>query len=691
MTTLPSTSPSMKKPASMLLHKITLEDFGAYRGKQSLDLTPKRHKPIILIGGLNGCGKTTLLDAIQLVLYGARARCSGRGSKAYDTYLRESINRQADPTQGSAITLEFTVTVDGQEHHYRVIRSWHTSGKSLKEFLNVFVDEEYGEKAKSGREAKPEGKYSRLLSEGWADHVEDLLPLEIASLSFFDGEKIESLADPDRAASVIQSAVHSLLGVSTVQQLRTDLAALQRRQKLSDEEQHLMDNIHAQESERDRVQQELADARQEQAGRRTELSKAQRALETLERAFQKEGGNLYERRLELEAEHKQVTEQLAELRGALAQVAAGPLPLLMLTDQLKDVRKQAKREETAAEANQVLDVLNERDAWILEQLPAAAKKDLLKALKADRAQRAKATKLKVDYQLPHDALAQLQVLDEVLVRDKARAAELGAQTAEVSERLDQLDRQLAGVPSQSKVEALQVARTDQLQVVAAAESTCERGEEQITDLKRRREYVTGQLERAHNEFVRTKVKAEEVERIIKYSERARQTLERFSEALLQRHISRLEFAVLQSFKDLMRKQGLVHGLRIDTDKFTLTLTEADGEIIDPGRLSAGERQLLAVSLLWGLMKVAGSRLPNVIDTPLGRLDSRHREHLVDRYFPNASEQVLLLSTDEEIDEYLLGRLKKSVARTYTLVHDDTKFTTSVVEGYWWGSGAQHVA
>ncbi|MEU3783429.1 DNA sulfur modification protein DndD [Streptomyces sp900129855] len=675
----------------MLLRKITLEEFGAYRGKQSLDLTPKKNKPIVLIGGLNGCGKTTLLDAIQLVLYGARARCSGRGNKAYETYLRESINRQADSTQGAAITLEFTVTVDGQEHYYRVIRSWRTSGKSLKEFLTVFVDEEYGEKAGSGRKVQPEGKFNQLLSEGWADHVEDLLPLEIASLSFFDGEKIESLADPDRAASVIQSAIHSLLGVSTVQQLRTDLAALQRRQKLSDEEQHLMDNIRAQESERDKVQEQLADARQMQASRRTALGKAQRALETLERAFEKEGGNLYERRLELEAEHKQVTEHLAELHSALTQVAAGPLPLLMLTDQLKEVRKQAKREETAAEANQVLDVLNERDAWILDQLPAEARKNLLKTLEADRAKRAKATNLKVDYKLPHDALAQLQVLDEVLVRDKARAAELVTQSAEVSEHRDQLDRQLAGVPSQSKVEALQVARTEQLQVVADAESACERGEAQIAELKRRREHVTGQLERAHNEFVRTKVKAEEVERIIKYSEKARQTLERFSEALLQRHISRLEVAMLQSFKDLMRKQGLVHDLRIDTDKFTLTLTDANGEPIDPGRLSAGERQLLAVSLLWGLMKVAGSRLPNVIDTPLGRLDSRHREHLVDRYFPNASEQVLLLSTDEEIDEYLLGRLKKSVAHTYTLVHDDTEFTTSVVEGYWWGSGAQHVA
>lgn len=266
-----------------------------------------------------------------------------------------------------------------------------------------------------------------------------------------------------------------------------------------------------------------------------------------------------------------------------------------------------------------------------------------------------------------------------------------ALTTSAAEEVDQLDRQLAGVPEQSKVEALQEAREEQLQEVSRIQAGIARTEEQITELKRRREYVTAALDRAHNNFVRTKVKAEEVERIIRYSEKARATLERFGEVLLQRHISSLEVAVLQSFKDLMRKQGLVQDLRIDTDKFTLSLSDSTGEPVDPGRLSAGERQILAVSLLWGLMKVAGNRLPSVIDTPLGRLDSRHREHLVDRYFPYASDQVLLLSTDEEIDEYLLGRLQKSVAHTYTLVHDDTNFTTTAVEGYWWNAGVSHVA
>ncbi|MEV7680639.1 DNA sulfur modification protein DndD [Streptomyces sp. NPDC088341] len=674
----------------MLLRKITLEEFGAYRGKQSLDLTVKKSKPIILIGGLNGCGKTTLLDAIQLALYGPRARCSGRGNKAYETYLRESINRQHDPSRGSSVTLEFTITVDGKEHYYKVIRSWHASGKSLKEFLNVFVDEDYDTKAKV-RRAEPDAKFSRLLSEGWADHIEDLLPLEVASLSFFDGEKIESLADPERAASVIQSAVHSLLGVSTVQQLRTDLLALQRRQKLSDEERHLMDSIHAQERERNSVQEALETASQDLAQRRTKLGEATRTLESLEREFEKEGGGLFERRVELEQEKKQATERLADLRSSLIQVAAGPLPLLMLGPQLEDVRKQAKREQSAAEAGQVLNVLVERDRWLLDLLPEDSKSEVIKKLEEDRAKRSKSITLKVDLGLPHDALPQLSVLDAVLVRDRNRATELLSSAAAVAEEVDQLDRQLAGVPEQSKVEAIQVAREEQLQEFSRIQAGITHAEEQVTELKRRREYVTAALERAHNNFVKTKVKAEEVERIIRYSEKARSTLERFGDVLLQRHISRLEVAVLQSFKELMRKQGLVQDLRIDTDRFMLTLSDSDGDPIDPGRLSAGERQILAVSLLWGLMKVAGNRLPSVIDTPLGRLDSRHREHLVDRYFPHASNQVLLLSTDEEIDEHLLGRLKRSVAHAYTLVHDDSNFTTSVVEGYWWNAGAQNVA
>lgn len=663
----------------MLLHNIALHDFGAYRGKQSLDLTVKPGRPIVLIGGLNGCGKTTLLDAIQLVLYGHRARCSGRGNRSYDSYLRESINRKANAADGAEIALEFSVVVDDQERHYRVVRSWHTSGKQLKEFLNVIVD----------------GQFDRILSDGWADHVEDILPLEVASLFFFDGEKIESLADPERAANVIESAVHSLLGVSTVEQLRTDLVALVRRQRLSSEDQAILDQIRAQEAEHEAARQEIADRTQTLGSVRSRCDRLQVQLDKVEKAFERAGGKLFERQKELESTQKAIAERLAAQRASLRSLAAGPLPLLMLPQQLARLREQAGREKDADDATRVVGVLEDRDAWLLDQLPAsvtaAARTALKKKLATDRQKRESAAELKQSLDLPLDALEQLSALDEALSRDASRARELLKESAETSDRLDDADRLLAGVPDKKLIKDLVEERNEAINMLAVSKDELRRGEEQLEEIKSRRARIGADLERAQQKRVKTLIEIEELERVVTFAGKARDTLEKFGEALLRRHISRLEVAVLQSFKTLMRKSGLIHDLRIDTVKSSLTLADSEGEPIDPGRLSAGERQLLAISLLWGLAKVAGNKLPSVIDTPLGRLDSRHRQHLVDRYFPNAGRQVLLLSTDEEIDENLLSRLKPSLAHTYTLVHDDTTFTTTVETGYWWTAGAPHVA
>ncbi|MER6329128.1 DNA sulfur modification protein DndD [Streptomyces sp. NPDC001034] len=663
----------------MHLHKIELHDFGAYRGKQSLDLSVEPGRPVVLIGGLNGCGKTTLLDAIQLVLYGPRARCSGRGNRSYDSYLRESINRKANPADGAEIALEFSIVVDDRERHYRVIRSWHVSGKQLKEFLNVLVD----------------GQFDRILSDGWPDHVEDILPLEVASLFFFDGEKIESLADPERAAAVIQSAVHSLLGVSTVDQLRTDLLALARRQRLSNEDQAVIDHIRAQEAEHEAARQEVADRKQLLGSIQSRCDRLQSQLDKKEKEFERAGGKLFERQKELESNQKAIAERLAAQRTALRSLAGGPLPLLMLPQQLATLREQAVREKDADDATRVVGVLEERDAWLLEQLPssvtAAVRAALKKKLATDRQKRESAAELKQSLGLPLDALEQFSALDEALSRDASRARELLKESAETADRLDDADRLLAGVPDQKLIKDLVEERHEAMEALADAKSELRRCAAQLEEAKGRHSRIGLELERAQKKRVKTLIEVEELNRVVEYAEKARGTLEKFGEALLHRHISRLEVAVLQSFKALMRKSGLIHDLRIDTVNSNLTLADADGEPIDPGRLSAGERQLLAISLLWGLAKVAGNRLPSVIDTPLGRLDSRHRQHLVDRYFPKAGRQVLLLSTDEEIDEKLLSRLKPSLAHTYTLVHDDTTFTTTVEAGYWWTAGAPHVA
>ena len=110
----------------MILDEITLYNFGLYSGRQTVSLTPaSSSKPVILLGGLNGGGKTTFLDALQLCLFGPHAKISNRGSLAYGEYLRRSIHRGAKVPEAS-IEVSFRHTNEGHEDCYELLRSWGT-------------------------------------------------------------------------------------------------------------------------------------------------------------------------------------------------------------------------------------------------------------------------------------------------------------------------------------------------------------------------------------------------------------------------------------------------------------------------------------------------------------------------------------------------------------------------------------
>jgi DNA sulfur modification protein DndD len=165
----------------------------------------------------------------------------------------------------------------------------------------------------------------------------------------------------------------------------------------------------------------------------------------------------------------------------------------------------------------------------------------------------------------------------------------------------------------------------------------------------------------------------------------------FREAVVARHVERIERLVLESFRSLVRKPDLIAALRIDPLTFSLAITGGDGGELRPDQLSAGERQLLAVALLWGMARASGRPLPTVIDTPLGRLDSEHRSRLVERYFPHASHQVILLSTDEEISGGYHAALKPWIGRSYHLAFDPVAGRTVIQDGYLADGGLRHVA
>ena len=160
----------------MKFTELTLQDFGVYGGRQSIDLSPvSPERPVILVGGLNGRGKTTIIDAIQIALYGNRAKLSNRGNLSWDEYLRRAIHRGVD--SGAAVTLKCEVLSEDGWDEYIINRRWDARGATVKETLKILIN----------------GDINSAVSDNWWDYVSNLMPFEVSGLHIFDGEKIESL------------------------------------------------------------------------------------------------------------------------------------------------------------------------------------------------------------------------------------------------------------------------------------------------------------------------------------------------------------------------------------------------------------------------------------------------------------------------------------------------------------------
>ena len=103
--------------------------------------------------------------------------------------------------------------------------------------------------------------------------------------------------------------------------------------------------------------------------------------------------------------------------------------------------------------------------------------------------------------------------------------------------------------------------------------------------------------------------------------------------------------------------------------------------IDISRLSKGERQIFILSLYWAIIELSGQDIPFVIDTPYARIDANHRKEISQKFFPNISKQVIILSTDEEINEEYYALLKPNISKEYLLLNDESQNKTSVEKRY----------
>jgi len=655
----------------MILDTIILENFGAYGGRQEALLTPEEGKPIILFGGMNGGGKTTLLDAVQLAFYGPKARISNRGKLGYKEYLRESINRSADPGEGAGVTLRFRRVIEGETCNFELQRCWREGVKGIEETVRVLRD----------------GLPDDIFTEHWDETIEAYLPSSIAHLFFFDGEQIKELAEGGHAAEILGTAIHSLLGLDLVDRLENDLKVFERRKKaegLDPESAKKLAQARGELEEIDREQEKTAMA---EGALVNEAGRLAKDLRTKEELFRAEGGELFLRRKELEDELAALKAKKAATEAQFRELFAGPLPLLMVENLLAEVEQLVRHETEIKRARVLQVVLETRDTVILatlktENIGAQPLSSMAKILADDRNNRAGLAQEQLILDADDSLAPQIAHLrGTVLPTAEQQARTVTSQIAALDEKVARLEGELERVPTAERIADAQ----QELDVVRKAHQEKRVELEAIKvrrqALQRQRLIADARMDRLGESDVDVQFSEDGRLRMLKHSLRVRETLGRFRTKVVQQHTDNMETLMLESFRKLLRKKELVSGLKINPETFEATLAAKDGKALPFDRLSAGEKQLLATSLLWGLARASGRPVPTIIDTPLGRLDSSHRKHLIERYFPNASHQVLLLSTDEEIVGSYYNDLKPFITRTYLLEHNEDAGQTNIKQGY----------
>ena len=204
-------------------------------------------------------------------------------------------------------------------------------------------------------------------------------------------------------------------------------------------------------------------------------------------------------------------------------------------------------------------------------------------------------------------------------------------------------------------------------------------EEEIFSLKKRIGEIEMEIEKLYEKHNISKDKAEFIEEC----DTIASVLNQFMVRLRKNKVHLLQEKTFEMYRLLSSRSGLIKDLTIDDKTYEVRISDRNGHEIKKSGLSAGEKEVFAISLLWGLAQTSQLKLPIIIDTPLSRLDSTHRDNIINNYFPNAGEQVVILSTDTEIDTNYYRSLMPHLSGAGCLVFDQRQELTTFKSGYFW--------
>lgn len=645
----------------MRIKKLLLRNFGIFAGQQEIDFSfTTDEKPIVLLGGYNGRGKTTILEAILLCLYGKRSYALSETKIAYNKYLSKYINRN-DATLEASIEVMMSAEIDSTEVELSVLRKWNERNRNIKEEHHVFLN----------------GKFDEILTDDWDNQMDFLMPIGISRFFLFDGEKVSELVD-DFSEEKLKQAIKTLLGINVIEQLNEDLKTIIEKNKVAKDIETNDKEIKKLQEQKKVLQTELNFAQQTMSTLRSEIEQKTKRLEECEMLFSSSGGAMFEKQETTMQKRNSIEKGLRAVYSEIYEKLAGAAPLLLVLPLLEKASDTAKVERECEILNHEINGVEQLFKGLDIPSPLQKRFEDMKVNRQKLLQTVKSNALSLS-PAGIDQLARL--CSSVPIDDLESLEKLIARKNVLQEQLQNSEDYLSVEVDQKKlnklVEEMKMLNRD----ITKYHLQLEQLEQESTGKTQSLAAVNFALDRLKAQLLIQYESNDNSVRLVKYTIMAKIVLGQYGQKIQQIKTDALSTKVIEKFHTIIGKRNLIQRITFNSSDLSMELYDENGMPFNRKQLSAGEQQLLSTAIVWGIVECTGQEFPMIIDTPLARLDSSHREQFVDNYIPNAGKQVILFSTDAEIVNGLEERIDKFVAKKYLLRYDETTKSSLVEEGY----------
>lgn len=644
----------------MKIEVLTLHNFGIYANTNVLEFI--NEKPIILIGGMNGRGKTTILEAILLALYGKRSFAFSDSKLSFSNYLSNLVNT-TDGKLETYIELRFNLSTGKSINIYTVKRIWSLHQKTL--LFKTIIHKN--------------GLYDEILSENWDLFVEEVLPSAIAPFFFFDGEKISDIANSNDDLS-IRNSIKSLLGINVIDQAIADINKIVNIRKSSIKSDTDTKKINEFEAEISSAEAELKNIISAIGLINIKKSRIANKLYKSENEFSSMGGHLISKKEDMLKRKDNLLTSINTVNLQIQDLASGDFPLIMVLPLLEKIYKTSEKEKTQKSIKSTAEQLpllynefdkskNHKDVFI----------DFINFIEK---------KLEKDnsiYNLTDDAFYKLSSLcSSKLTSQRNSIVSLLRFKENLRGELTTLDNYLLVEIDDDTCKKKYAEILKLTSDLAALNEQYRINTKSLEAKKTALETLKHKQNKIIEEAVANIEDSTDNKRILNYASYLIKTLHTYKTRLQEKKINVLASTMTTCFKQISSKKNLISNIKIDPSSLEFSYSNNNGTSINKSSFSAGEKQLLVIAKLWALSICSKKKFPVIIDTPLARLDSTHRKALINNYFPKVSEQTILLSTDSEIHGKYYDLIQPNIDKEYTLIYDDSTKSSKIQKGYFNG-------